>query len=299
LFLALNYPHAGVNGVCTSPSPAEHPANLEPATERRLAMTMMDLDLTGRTALITASVTGIGLATAQGLAARGASVWINGRKADRLASAADEVRARVPGANVMTVQADVATAEGCRTVTDTVRDIDILVNMAGGTDKLAPFEAMTDEDWQYQWDFNVMSAVRLTRHYMPMFKQRDFGRIIFMTSEAGMVTPTWLAHYGVAKASVIRLSRCVAENFHGAKDVTANCVSPGGTMSEWVYREAKDTPIEEFERNHFEKNEATSLLARFADADDVANMIVYLCCPAATATRGAVLRADGGPVRSD
>ncbi|MFV0332646.1 MAG: SDR family NAD(P)-dependent oxidoreductase [Tropicimonas sp.] len=262
-------------------------------------MTLMNLDLSGKTALITASVTGIGLATAQGLAACGARVWINGRSEDRLATAAGQIRARVPGAEVMTVRADVATAEGCRAVTEAVTDTDILINMAGGTDRLAPFEELTDEDWQYQYDFNVMSAVRLTRHYLPMFRRKEFGRIIFMTSEAGMVTPTWLPHYGVAKAGVIRLSRCVAENFHGAKDVTANCVSPGGTMSEWVHREAKDTPIEEFERAHFAENEATSLLARFAKADEVANMIVYLCSPAATATRGAVLRADGGPVRSD
>lgn len=262
-------------------------------------MAMMNLDLTGKTALITASVSGIGLATAQGLCARGARVWINGRSEERLAKAADAVRERVPGADVMTVLGDVATAEGCKAVTDAVAELDILVNMAGGTDRLVPFEDLTDADWQYQYDFNVMSAVRLTRHYMPLLKQKDFGRIIFMTSEAGMVTPLWLAHYGVAKAAVIRLSRCVAENFHGAKDVTANCVSPGGTMSEWVYREAKDTPIEEFERNHFENNETSSLIARFAQPDEVANMIVYLCCPAATATRGAVLRADGGPVRSD
>lgn len=263
-------------------------------------MTLMNLDLTGKTALITASVTGIGLATAQHLASCGARVWVNGRHDDRLAKAADEVRARVPGAEVMTVKADVATAEGCQTVIDTVGDdIDILINMAGGTDKLMPFEELTDEIWQYQYDFNVMSGVRLTRHYMPLFKKKDYGRIIFMTSEAGMVTPTWLPHYGVAKAAVIRLSRCVAENFHGAKDVTANCVSPGGTMSEWVFREAKDTPIEEFERNHFKENEATSLLARFAKPDEVASMITYLCSPAGTATRGAVLRADGGPVRCD
>lgn len=261
-------------------------------------MAMMNLDLTGKTALITASVSGIGLATAQGLAAQGARVWINGRSEDRLAKAADAVRARVPGAEVMTVLADVATAEGCATVTEAVEDIDILVNMAGGTDRLVPFEELTDADWQYQWEFNVMSAVRLTRHYVPRFKKKDFGRIIFMTSEAGLVTPTVLHHYGVAKAAVIRLSRCVAEIFPRT-DVTANCVAPGGTMSEWVYREARDTPIEEFERNHFEVNEPTSLLGRFAQPDDVANLIVYLCAPAATATRGALLRAEGGAVRSD
>lgn len=261
-------------------------------------MAMMDMDLTGKTALITASVTGIGLATAQQLCSRGAKVWINGRKADRLAQAADAVRARVPGAQVMTVQADVATFEGCQHVIDTVRDVDLLLNMAGGTDRIVPFDELTDKDWQYQWDFNVMSGVRLTRHFAPLIKAKTYGRIIFMTSEAGMVTPDMIVDYGVCKAAVIRLSRCVAEMFHRHPGVTVNCVSPGGTMSEWVYRDAKGRPVQEFEKQHFEKNEATSLLGRFAEADEVANMITYLCCPASNATRGAVLRADGGPVRT-
>jgi NAD(P)-dependent dehydrogenase (short-subunit alcohol dehydrogenase family) len=261
-------------------------------------MAMMNLDLSGKTALVTASVSGIGLATAQGLAARGARVWINGRSAKRLDKAADAVRERIPGAEVLTVLADVATPEGCKSVTDAVTDVDILVNMAGGTDRLVSFEELTDADWQYQWDFNVMSAVRLTRHYVPLFKQKDFGRIIFMASEAGLVTPGSLAHYGVAKAAVIRLSRCVAEIF-ARTNVTANCVAPGATISEWVHREARGMPIEEFEKHHFEVNEPTSLLGKFAQADDVANLIVYLCSPASAATRGAVLRAEGGAVRSD
>ncbi len=261
-------------------------------------MAMMDLDLTGKTALITASVTGIGLATAQGLTARGAKVWINGRNEDRLAKAADEVRERVPGAEVMTVQADVATAEGCRKVIDTVKDIDILINMAGGTSNLVPFTQLTDKDWQFQWDFNVMSGVRLTRHYAPLLKKKDFGRIIFMTSESGLVSTPVLVDYGVCKAAVIRLSRSIAEEFHRT-NVTVNCVAPGGTISEWVYREAKGMSLEEFEKRHFEVNEPTSLLGRFAEADEVANMIVYLCCPASNATRGALLRVEGGAVRTD
>lgn len=260
---------------------------------------MMNLDLTGKTALITASVSGIGLATAQSLCARGARVWLNGRKAERLARAADEVRARVPGADVMTVQADVATAEGCQTVIDTVQDVDLLLNMAGGTDRIVPFAELTDKDWQYQWDFNVMSGVRLSRHYVPLIQKKDFGRIIFMTSEAGLVTPGAIVDYGVAKAAVIRLSRCIAEIFHRHPGVTVNCVAPGGTMSEWVYRDAKGQSIADFERHHFAVNEATSLLGRFAEADEVANMIVYLCSPASNATRGAVLRVEGGAVRSD
>ena len=265
-------------------------------------MTMMDLDLTGRTALITASVTGIGLATAQQLCSRGATVWINGRKPDRIAAAVAAIEERVPGAKVKTVQADVATAEGCQTIIDTVgNDIDILINMAGGTEDLRPFVELSDENWQYQWDFNVMSGVRLSRHYVPILQKRDFGRIIFMTSEAGMVTPNVIMDYGVCKAAVIRLSRAIAEMFHGSEGVTVNCVSPGGTIADWVYREQKKSgkSFEDFERDHFRENEATSLLGRFAEADEVANMVTYLCTPASNATRGAVLRADGGPVRTD
>jgi NAD(P)-dependent dehydrogenase (short-subunit alcohol dehydrogenase family) len=261
-------------------------------------MVMMNFDLSGKTALVTASVSGIGLATAQGLAARGARVWINGRSVKRLEKAADAVRERIPGAEVMTVSADVATPEGCKLVTDAVTDIDILVNMAGGTDRVVPFEELTDRDWQYQWDFNVMSAVRLTRHYIPLFKKKDFGRIVFMTSTAGIVTPGSLVHYGVAKAAVIRLSRCVAEIFSHT-NVTANCVAPGATISDWVYRAAGDKPVEELEKRFFAETDPTSLLGKFAETDDVANLVVYLCTPASTATRGAVLRAEGGVVRSD
>lgn len=263
-------------------------------------MAMMDLDLTGKVALVTASVTGIGLATAQQLCARGATVWINGRKPERLAAAVKAITERVPGARVKTVQADVATAEGCRIITDTVRDLDILVNMAGGTEDLRPFVEMPDENWQYQWDFNVMSAVRLTRYYVPMLKEKDFGRIVFLSSNAAYMTPNVLVDYGVCKAAVIRLSRAVAEIFHSSKGVTANCVVPGPTMADWVTREQHKAgmTLEEFQDSQFLRgNETTSLLARFAEADEVANMITYLCCPASNATRGAVLYAEGGAIR--
>lgn len=264
-------------------------------------MTMMDMNLQGKTALITASVTGIGLATAQQLCSRGVKVWINGRKPERIAAAMKAIKDGVPGAQVEAVLADVATAEGCRKITGTVKDIDILINMAGGTEDLRPFEELPDENWQYQWDFNVMSAVRVTRHYVPMFKKKDFGRIIFMSSEAGLVTPGVIVDYGVCKAAINRLSRCIAEIFHRSKGVTVNCVAPGGTIADWVFREQKKSgkSFEQFERDHFDQNEPTSLLGRFAEADEVANLIVYLCCPASNATRGALLRVEGGAVRSE
>jgi NAD(P)-dependent dehydrogenase (short-subunit alcohol dehydrogenase family) len=260
-------------------------------------MTMMDLDLSGKTALVTAAVSGIGLATCQGLAARGASIWMNGRSPERLEKAAAAVRARVPGAQVRTVVGDVATVQGCKAITDAATDIDILINMAGGTDRVVPFLELTDEDWQYQWDFNIMSGVRLTRHYVPMFQKKDYGRIIFLTSCAGLVTPGEIVDYGVVKAGVMRLSRCIAELF-SRTGVTANCVMPGPTLSEWVYKTCGEQDFDAFEERHFQVAEPTSLLGKFAEADDVANLIVYLSSPASAATRGAVLRAEGGIVRT-
>lgn len=264
-------------------------------------MAMMNMDLTGKTALVTASVTGIGLAVSQQLCARGARVWINGRKRERVEAAVHAIKARVPGAEVMTVVADVATAEGCEKVCETVTDLDILVNMAGGTEDLRPFVELPDSSWQYTWDFNVMSGVRLSRHYVPLLQRKDFGRIIFLSSNAGLVTPPEIVDYGVCKAAVIRLSRCIAEMFKNSRGVTVNCVAPGPTMADWVYREAANNKLSvpEFEQRHFTTNESTSLLGGFAETDEVANLIVYLCCPASNATRGAVLRVEGGTTRTD
>jgi NAD(P)-dependent dehydrogenase (short-subunit alcohol dehydrogenase family) len=257
----------------------------------------MNLDLTGKTALVTAATSGIGLATAEGLAAQGARVWMNGRSPERLDAAASTVREKVPDAQVETVVGDVSTAEGVKAVTDRVTDLDILINMAGGTDRLVPFVELTDEDWQYQWDFNVMSGVRLTRHYIPNFLQKDFGRILFLASDSGIITPADLVHYGVAKAAVIRLSRCVAEIFAGT-NVTVNCVMPGPTISDWVFRTAAGQPLDEFEKAYFPVNQPNSLLKRFAEPDEVVNLITYLCSPASSATRGATLRAEGGILRT-
>jgi 3-oxoacyl-[acyl-carrier protein] reductase len=257
----------------------------------------MNLDLTGRTALVTAATSGIGLATARGLAQQGASLWINGRNQARLDTARDSILEAAPGAKVDTVVADVATAAGCQAVIDAVDDLDILLPMAGGTNNLRPFTELTDDDWQYQWEYNVMQGVRLARHYVPLLLRKDFGRIVFLTSEAGIITPTNIVDYGTVKAAVIRLSRSVAEIFAGT-NVTVNCVAPGPTKSEWVYRMADGRPLEEVEAEYFPEAQPTSLLKKFAEAEDVANLICYLCSPASTATRGALLRAEGGSIRT-
>lgn len=258
----------------------------------------MDLNLSGKTALITAATSGIGLATAKMLASQGANLWLNGRSQERLDKARYEILNIAPEVTVETVLGDVSTKEGVQAVIDAVKDLDILIPMAGGTANLAPFVELTDDDWQYQWDYNVMQGVRLARHYVPILQQKDFGRIVFMTSEAGIVTPANIVDYGVAKAAVIRLSRSIAEIFAGSRDVTVNCVAPGPTKSEWVYRMADGRKLEDVEAEYFPEAQPTSLIKRFAEAEDVASLIAYLCSPAATATRGALLRAEGGSIRT-
>lgn len=258
----------------------------------------MDLDLTGKIALITAATSGIGFATAKMLASQGANLWLNARSQERLNQARDRVLEIAPNVCVNTVVGDVSTKQGVAAVIEAVRDLDILIPMAGGTANLVPFVELTDEDWQYQWEYNVMQGVRLARHYVPILQKKDFGRIVFITSEAGIVTGANVVDYGVAKAAVIRLSRCIAEIFAGSNDVTVNCVAPGPTKSDWVYRMADGRPLEEVEAEYFPVAQPTSLIKRFAEAESVASLIAYLCSPASTATRGALLRAEGGSIRT-
>lgn len=258
----------------------------------------MDLRIDGKVALITAATDGIGLATALQLAEQGANLWINGRSQARLDAAREQILQASPSTEVNTVVGDVSTAAGVQAVIDAIPDLDILIPMAGGTNNLQAFCDLTDDDWNFQWEYNVMQGVRLARHYVPILKEKEFGRIIFMSSEAGIVTPLNVADYGVAKAAVIRLSRCVAEIFKGSKDVTVNCVAPGPTKAPWIYRMVGDRPMEEVEAEYFPVAQPTSLMERFAEAESVASLIGFLCSPASTATRGALLRAESGSVRT-
>ena len=258
----------------------------------------MDLDLTGEVALVTAATSGIGLVVAEGLAAQGAEVWINGRSRERVDAATARTRELVPAASVQGVVGDVSTAEGVAAVTAKVPAIDILVNTAGGTHRVAPYFDLTDEDWQDNFDFNVMSAVRLTRHYVPAMLKRNWGRIVLVSTNAAGNIPDELVNYGVTKASVEALSRAVAE-LTIKTGVTCNCVVPGPTLTDWALNEAAAQGLtpEEFEQEFFPGNVASSLLQRFLTSGEVANMILYVCSRSSSATNGAVLRAEGGILR--
>ena len=259
----------------------------------------MDMDLTGKTALVTGSTAGIGHAAALGLARQGASVVVNGRTQERVDAAMAAIRAAVPGARLQGVAADGTTAEGAAKVFAAVPEIDVLVNNLGGVSTVKPFAELDDADWQRSWDRNVMSAMRFTRHYLPGMRARDWGRVVFVASESGVQIPVEFVDYGVAKAAVIALARGVAEGLTNC-GVTANAVLPGPTLAEGFSRRLTESGQTEaaFAKSFFADRRPTSLLKRFTSVDEVASMIVYLCTPAASGTHGAALRVDGGVIKS-
>lgn len=259
----------------------------------------MDIDLTGRTALVSASTAGIGLATAHGLAQQGAEVWVNGRTQARVDAAISTIAGSCAGARLHGVAADLATAAGTELVTRALPAVDILVNNLGGIGARKPFDALDDADWQQVLELNLLGGVRLTRHYLHGMRAKDWGRVVFVSSESALQIPSEFPHYGVSKAAVIALARAVAETLVGC-GVTVNSVLPGPTLAEGFRRRlaADGRSIEEFSREFFDKYRPTSLIRRLAQPEEVANMIVYLCSPAASATHGAALRVDGGVVKS-
>ena len=262
----------------------------------------MKIELKDKKALVTGSSGGIGLAIAIGLAEAGAQVVLHGRSADKLARAAQVLAEKAPGAQVSTVQADVATADGAAAICAAHPDVDILVNNAG-TFTPKSFTEITDDDWQEMMDTNVMSGIRLSRYYLPRMLAANWGRIIFISSESGVQIPAEMIHYGVSKTALLGVSRGLAELTAGT-GVTVNAVLPGPTRSEGVsdfFAEmAKEQGVtqEQMERDFVAQHRPTSLLRRLATVEEVANMVVYACSTQASATNGAALRVDGGVVRS-
>lgn len=261
----------------------------------------MIIDLTGRRAVVSGSTGGIGRAIAEGLARAGASVTINGRGEERVQTALREMRAAIPDARVDGIAADLGTAEGAEAFTRQIAAADILVNNLGTAAPRA-FEDIADEDWLNLFQTNVMSGVRLTRHYLPAMVKRGWGRVVFISSESAVNIPKEMIDYGMTKTAQLAISRGLAESVAGS-GVTVNAVLPGPTRSEGLSRyvqaaaEAQGVTQDAIEQQFLTHMRPTSLIKRFATTEEVANMVVYVCSEQASATTGAALRVDGGVVR--
>ena len=261
----------------------------------------MIIDLTGRKAVVSGSTGGIGRAIAEGLAEAGAFVTINGRGEERVSAALGEMRSAMPRAKLAGIAADLATAEGVAAFVAQAADADILVNNLGTAIPRA-FEALKDEDWLSLFQTNVMSGVRMTRHYLPAMVRRGWGRVVFISSESAVNIPKEMIDYGMTKTAQLAISRGLAESVAGS-GVTVNAVLPGPTRSEGLGRytkaaaEAQGVTQEVIEQQFLTHMRPTSLIKRFATTQEVANMVVYVCSEQASATTGAALRVDGGVVR--
>jgi NAD(P)-dependent dehydrogenase (short-subunit alcohol dehydrogenase family) len=259
------------------------------------------IDLSGRGAVVSGSTGGIGRAIAEGLARAGAAVTINGRGEPRVAKALADMRQAFPKADITGVAADLATAEGAAAFIARAADADILVNNLG-TAMPRPFADITDSDWLALFQVNVMSGVRLSRHYLPGMVARGWGRVVFISSESGVNIPKEMIDYGMTKTAQLAISRGLAESVAGT-GVTVNAVLPGPTRSEGLegwFRpaaEARGVAMEVLEKEFLDAMRPTSLIRRFATTEEVANMVVYVCSEQASATTGAALRVDGGVVR--
>lgn len=262
----------------------------------------MNISLHGKRAIVSGSTAGIGFAIAHGLAEAGAEVVVNGRTKARVARAVEQIQRKLPGAKVKGIAADLGTAEGADILFAKEPETDILVNNLGIFEPKGFFE-ISDEDWQRFFEVNVMSAVRLSRHYAKGMATREWGRVLFLSSESALQIPTEMVHYGTTKTALLAISRGLAETLAGT-GVTVNAVLPGPTRSEGVggyfSQMAREQGVdsETLEARFIAEHRPSSVIKRLATVEEVANMVVYLASRQASATTGAALRVDGGVVRS-
>lgn len=262
----------------------------------------MDLKLTNKIALVSGSTAGIGLAIASALAQEGASVIINGRTQERVWAAVDQIKKISADAKLQGVVADLSTQAGADELFQQVPEVDILVNNLG-IYEAKPFADISDEDWVKILEVNVLSGVRLSRHYLPLMLNKDWGRIIFISSESALNIPAEMIHYGVTKTAQLALARGLAETTAGS-GVTVNSVLAGPTRSEGVedfvqgLSKSQGVNPSQVEREFFQNVRPSSLLKRFANPSEVAAMVAFVASPLSSAINGAALRVEGGVVRS-
>lgn len=260
----------------------------------------MHIDLSGKRAVISGSTLGIGFAIAKGLANAGAEVVINGRSEASVGKAREALLKEMPKAKVITVAADLSTADGADKLIKAVPTADILVNNVGIFEP-KPFDDIPDGDWQRFFETNVMSGIRLSRAYLKGMREKNWGRVVFISSESGINIPGEMVHYGMTKTAQLAVARGLAQSLAGT-GVTVNSVLPGPTRSDGVVdffgkiAAGQGVPQAEIEKNFIAQFRPSSIIKRLAEVEEVANMVVYICSPQASATTGASLRVDGGVV---
>jgi NAD(P)-dependent dehydrogenase (short-subunit alcohol dehydrogenase family) len=261
----------------------------------------MDLQLKNKTALITGSTAGIGFSIAKQLAAEGAQVIVNGRTAERVKSAVEKIIAETGNQQVTGVIADFAKPNEIAALIEQIPGVDILINNVAIFEPKA-FNDITDEDWLRFYEINVLSGIRLSRAYFNKMLNKDWGRIIFISSESALQIPSEMIHYGMTKTAQLAISRGLAELTKGT-NVTVNTVMPGPTLSEGVggfiesLAKHQQKSTEDVEGEFFKTMRPTSIIQRFITTDEIANMVTYLCSPLAAATNGAAIRVDGGVLK--
>jgi NAD(P)-dependent dehydrogenase (short-subunit alcohol dehydrogenase family) len=262
----------------------------------------MDLGLKGKLAVVSGSTAGIGFAIANTLAREGARVVINGRTAERVKAAAERIRMELRGAEVTELAADLGTADGVNKLTEQVPSADVLVNNLGIFD-IKPFLEIPDSEWLRFFETNVMSGVRLTRHYLPGMLEKKWGRVIFISSESGQQIPSEMVHYGMTKSAQIAIARGVAESF-AASGVTVNSVLVGPTASEGAGEFVQSMALSrgvspsQIEKEFFETARPSSLLKRFQTTEEIAAIVAFVASTQSAGITGAAVRADGGVIRS-
>lgn len=261
----------------------------------------MDLQIEKKRALVSASSAGIGFSIAEQLAREGATVYIHGRTEARVQIAIEKISKLQSGAHLLPLVCDLTTKEGFEVAKKQIDSLDILVNNLG-IYEAKPFEELTDEDWLHIFNVNVLSGVRLSRHFLPLMLKANWGRIIFISSESAIQPPPEMIHYGVTKTAQIAIGRALAEMCAGS-NVTVNSVLVGPTRSEGVetfisqLAKARSVSEEAVEKEFFQKTRPSSLIKRFETPDEVASVVTFLCSSLASSVTGAAVRAEGGVLK--
>lgn len=258
----------------------------------------MKLSLANKKVLVSGSTAGIGYAIAKGFAQEGATVYVNGRNSNTVEQAVQRIRTEVPGAVVDGIAADLSTAEGFTSLSRELAEVDILVNNLGIFEPVSFFDT-SDEDWYTMYNTNVVSGVRLTRFYMPKMLSKNWGRVIFISSESALQVPTEMIHYGMSKTAQLAVANGLAQLTKGT-GVTVNSILPGPTYSEGVQKfigdlaERGNTSTKEVEQQFFAETRPLSLLQRFITPDEVAATVLFVSSQWAAVTNGAAIKVDGG-----